>query len=242
MLPTEYSFSQTFTVAAYECDPMHRLSLGGLLRRTQQIATDQCHTLSLDLELYERTHTVFLMAKLATDSHAPAYENDAVTLTTWICAPRRAVYHRYTTLTAANGTLLAEVDARWILVDTQTRRIVRRMPEEFPPVFSQMPPIELCTDIRKAEAVFCKKEQATFSRCDENRHINNTIYADIVCDALPTGKMLASEWSHFAISYHNEVPMDAEFALHCGKIDENTTYFIGKSDEKNFFECELTLR
>ncbi|MEG2395206.1 MAG: thioesterase [Ruthenibacterium sp.] len=235
-------FTQSFTVVGSECDPERRLTLGGLLRRAQQIATDQCTLLGLDASLYERTHTAFLLAKMAVRSIAPVREGDVVSLVTQPGAPLRAVFHRYTALRAADGTLRAEIDARWVLVDTQTRRILRRLPEGFPSVFAAVQVPELEVEVHKAtELQVCGEEKATFMRCDENHHINNTVYADIIYDALPVAAALNQEWKRFAIAYHNEVVLGASFALLQGKTSEDTLYFIGKDGEKKLFEAELTL-
>lgn len=64
-------YSESFTVKAYECDAEARYDAGGPPRRAQQISTDQCDLLGLTNEVYARTHTAFLLAKLAVEFYAP---------------------------------------------------------------------------------------------------------------------------------------------------------------------------
>ena len=49
-------------------------------------------------------------------------------------------------------------------------------------------------------------QTAAYSRCDMNGHLNNTRYADIVCDAVPWQVWDSAQISDFIISYHREVP------------------------------------
>ena len=48
-------YSESFTVKAYECDAEARMTPGAILRRAQQISTDQCDLLGLTNEVYART-------------------------------------------------------------------------------------------------------------------------------------------------------------------------------------------
>ena len=105
-------YSESFTVKAYECDAEARMTPGAILRRAQQISTDQCDLLGLTNEVYARTHTAFLLAKLAVEFYAPVRAGQCVTLATRPSAPQRAVYGRYTTLCAQDGTVLSAVDSR----------------------------------------------------------------------------------------------------------------------------------
>ena len=43
--------------------------------------------------------------------------------------------------------------------------------------------------------------------CDLNGHINNSLYLDIACDALPQEVVEAAPLSFASIKYHREVPM-----------------------------------
>ena len=142
-------YSESFTVKAYECDAEARMTPGAILRRAQQISTDQCDLLGLTNEVYARTHTAFLLAKLAVEFYAPVRAGQCVTLATRPSAPQRAVYGRYTTLCAQDGTVLSAVDSRWILVDTRTKRILRRPPEDMPMPFVQPPVCELDVSLVK---------------------------------------------------------------------------------------------
>ena len=46
-----------------------------------------------------------------------------------------------------------------------------------------------------------------------NGHLNNTRYADIVCDAVPWEVWDTAQISDFIINYHREVPRGENFTL-----------------------------
>lgn len=239
MQKTEYS--EQFTVAAYECDAENRMTPGAILRRAQQVATDQCDALGLTNDLYVRTHTAFLLAKTAVEFYLPIRAGQRVTITTKSSGPQRAVYVRCTTICDEAGTVLCAVDSRWILVDTQTRHILRHPPEEMKDFFVLQPVPMMDVSIQKGDAQPVDTQTAFYTRCDQNRHMNNTIYADIICDHVPVEQITAHAPARLVVLYHNEVPMGAQFTLSRAQIGERAWYFLGADGEKKHFEANLTL-
>ena len=152
-----------------------------------------------------------------------------------------SVYADRLTLVAQDGTVLSAVDSRWILVDTRTKRILRRPPEDMPMPFVQPPVCELDVSLVKGEAQPVAEETAFYTRCDQNRHMNNTYYADIVCDHVPLERIAAHAPARLAVVYHSEVPMGASFTLLRAQTGENGWYFVGTDGEKKHFEANLTL-
>lgn len=234
-------FEQQFTVGDCEADCARRMTLGAILRRAQQAATDHCTSLGITTEDYTRTHTAFLLAKLALESAAPMYVGDTVTLRTRPFAPRRAVYHRLTEFFGPDGALLCTVDSRWVLVSTETRRILRAAPEDLHLPFGGEPERELDVSVARGEAGPVAVETAAFTRCDSNRHLNNTHYADIICDHMPLEAMEARRPVRLAVLYHNEVPLGTSFTLSRAQLADGSWYFCGAGEEKKHFEAQLVL-
>lgn len=234
-------FSEPFTVRGYECDANSSMTPGAVLRHSQQISTDQCLLLGIDDDAYSRTHTAFLLAKMTVEFYAPLREGMRVTASTQPRTAQRAVYVRYNSFRDEAGTLLAAVDSRWVLVDTETRRILRHRPEAFPDVFLPQEVPQLDITVHKCPAQPCGEQTAVYTRCDSNGHLNNTVYADIVCDALDVHTLLRRGVRRFAIDYRSEVPLGGSFALSRGAVSPDSWYFCGQSDGTTHFEAEITL-
>ena len=68
-----------------------------------------------------------------------------------------------------------------------------------------------------------------------NGHLNNTRYADIVCDAVPWEVWDTAQIRDFTISYHREVPRGESFTLRRARLAEDTFYFEGEREGKSAF-------
>ena len=75
-----------------------------------------------------------------------------------------------------------------------------------------------------------------------NGHLNNTRYADIVCDVVPWQVWDSAQISDFIISYHREVPRGESFTLRRARLAEDTFYFEGEREEKSAFEAQLIFK
>lgn len=240
---TEY-FSREYLVMECDCDMNENLTPGAFLRLAQQISGQHCNTLGMTGEFYRRQHAVFLLAKLAMHLERPIKSGEVLTLRTMPETAKRAVYKRVTAAFDQQGERVALLDSRWVLVDTETRRILRRPPEAFASLpFEESVPFELDVSIRKPEqtqpaGAVC----AAYSRCDTNKHMNNTRYADAAADALPLEAFEnGAVVRHLVISYHNELPMGQTAQLERGRLADGSWYVAGQREGRPCFEAVLTV-
>ena len=233
-------YEDSFRVYQFECDPWDAMTPGAVLRRVQEIATMQCESLGVNEELYKRTHTVFLLSRLSLDYYkAPAIEQQ-VRIETRAYGMHRAAFHRVTSLySATGGEKLCEADTRWVLVDTAARRILRRPPEEFDHIFRDEAIAEahdLTLPKPETPPEGLAKLEARYSLCDRNGHVNNTRYADLMCDYLPPERLKAGPPRRMLLHYHAEIPMGESFELLGAPMGERGWYFLAKQPESNNFE------
>lgn len=235
-------YEQTIVVTQNECDLNERMKLSALLRRVQQISTDHCTDLGVTGEDYIRTHSAFLLAKMSVIIHDDMMVGEKLRLLTHPGIAQKAVYPRFTEIFHEDGRLAAEVDARWILVDTESRRILRRAPEDLPLDFgNEIVPLHDISIPKEKEAEAVGSERIGYSRTDRNRHLNNTEYADIICDHLPLELMSEKAVSRFIIHYHQEVKMGETVEIFRKNLEENW-YVSGSVEGKNSFEALLNFR
>lgn len=237
-------YRKQFTVTQYECDFNSCLKVGDLMRHVQQISTDHCDSLGIDEKRYRETHTAFLMAKVSVELYEKIPVHSQLTMVTRPSQPVRAVYHRYTSIYNQEEKEVAAVDSRWILVDTQTKKILRRAPETLNLPFMAMPYKEHQMEIQKCtEAQTVGRERATYSRTDLNRHMNNTVYADILCDYLPPQALEQHRIKKLVVNYHKEILQGEEVAILLHQWEETPLIFYGcgQANEKTCFEAQITL-
>ena len=237
-------YTEQFRVMDCDCDMNHRLTAGAFLRLAQQISTDQCESIGMNDDFYRQNHAVFLLAKQALQVDRVPRGGEVLTLVTMPEQCKRAVFKRVTEARDEKGERVALLDSRWVLVDTDTRRILRRPPQAFEAFhFEDEVPFTLDVAIRKpAETAPAGRVTATYSRCDTNGHMNNTRYADAAADVLPREVLARGAVTSLVISYHHELPAGQSAELVRGR-DENGGWYVAgqREDGKPCFEAVLTV-
>lgn len=228
------------TVLQEHCDFNDNMRPAALLHAVQQVGTDHCNSIGMTPAFYKEHHTAFLLAKQVLEIYRTPTLGETLTYMTRPEMPRRAIYKRLHRIEDEAGLPVAEVDSRWVLVDVDTRRILRHMPEEVN-LYAWPEPIdeELSLTIAKAAEMEASVEQvARYSLCDQNGHLNNASWLDVLCDALPIEQMQSAPLSRAAINYHWEVPMGHEFTLSRGRV-KGGWYLNGQRDGRCCIEAEL---
>ena len=192
--------------------------------------------------MYASTHTSYVLAKLALHITRTPRVEETITVQTEPEALRRAVNRRFTTFCDAQGREEACVDSRWVLIDTDKRMILRKHPEGFPTTgrvdkLDRELPIKL-TKVKREDCEELGTHRAVYSRCDRNGHMNNTVYADLICDALPLEVMRKGPVTFASINYHREIPM-GETAEVFYAPSADGWYVVGKHNGQTSFECYL---
>lgn len=233
-----FIYEEEFMVHQSECDPWNRMTPGAVLRRAQEISTVQCEGLGVDNVMYQKTHTLFLLSRISLEVNRMPARGERLVLQTRPYNMNRALFQRVTALMDKEGNTLCEADSRWVLVDTGTRRILRKPPEGFVNPFTEpqgpeghdmkMPPHQ--------EPLPRCSQRAAYTMCDINGHINNTRYADLVCDLLPTEKLKQGPVRKMLLFYHSEIRLGEEFAVLGAAAGQNGFYFVAEEGGKKSFE------
>lgn len=211
-------YTQKYRIYENDVDFRKMATLGTLLRYCQQIGAEDAEHYGITPELYASTHTSYVLAKLALHITRTPRVEETITVQTEPEALHRAVNRRFTTFCDAQGREEACVDSRWVLIDTDKRMILRKHPEGFPTTgwvdkLDRELPIKL-TKVKREDCEELGTHRAVYSRCDRNGHMNNTVYADLICDALPLEVWRTHTVTDVILYYHKEVPMGESTRLY----------------------------
>lgn len=230
-------YDDEFLVYQFECDPWDRMTPGAALRRIQEVSNSQCDSIGLTFEAHDRTHTVFLLSKMSflVVSRMPhLYEH--IHIQTRAYGLRRATYHRVTSLYTDSGEKLCEADTRWMLIDTVSRRILRTIPEEFAHILADTPGAEE-HEMRiphPTSLVNLGEMRAGYSLCDRNGHLNNTRYADLMCDHLPIEDFDKGPPRRVMLCFRAEIPFNHTFTFSSTAAEGGYYFLASEGDKKNF--------
>ncbi len=235
----EKSYEKEITVYQYECDVKNRMTAAALLKQVQQISTEHCDIFGLDAAYYQSTNTAFLLSKISLQFHREIMVGEKLKMVTQPSLPVKAIYHRYTSVYDEQEKEVASVDSRWILVDTQTRRILRKVPENFHfPFLTEQVPEHPCKLIKSDRMEPAGKQTAVYSKVDQNGHLNNTEYAAIVCDLIPLSQIIEQPVRSMVLAYHNELRLGETMNILMGPI-ENGYDVVGEWEGKTCFEANI---
>ena len=230
-------YTEVYTVYRHDCDMYRRMKPSAILRYTQQIATIHAEKLGLNDAYYDKANLAFLLAKQALEITRIPLADEQLTFTTYPEGSKRASYKRVTVITDQQGREVACLDSRWVLVDTQTRRIVRRTPEEMEVQWLENVDRTLDLTIPTAENLqSAGLRRAEYSLCDRNGHMNNTCYLDLACDLIDPELLAEKPLRRIVLSYHREIPYRESAELFYGEA-EGGLYVTGTRDGLPAFEA-----
>ncbi len=223
-------YSKLVTVLEAECDINKLMSLANVMRHAQQMGSDHLHELGIGYNQMYKDGMVFVVSKmLITINRRPTFGED-LKLTTLPKKPKGAQFIRDTIFETQAGEKLMEVSIAWLLVDPTTHRILR--PSAFDVYGLEMLPNdeEYITGykIRKpAQSGILHMRQVKYSDLDYNHHVNNSIYANIVCDLIPQEAMLHKEIASFGILYQKEAVINQVIELEVIPSWSGTVFYAG---------------
>ncbi len=183
--------------------------LSDVLVQMQELAGLQCQYLGCGrLDLLRDHGLVWVLTR--TEIHfkrMPALGETAV-VTTWAAPPRRMIYPRYFTIASEKSETLAESATQWVLCDIRDRRMADApgigamipTPDREPPFRRFTPSPTLGGGEKKTWT-----QVPLYTDLDVNGHVNNTRYADWLCDALGIDTMKEKRFASFSVDYRHEI-------------------------------------
>ena len=206
-----YTVARDYTwglkIASYDAGKDRRLRPSNQLKLQQEVGELHLGEGGLTWEEFYRHGMIFVLTRLNSVIHRAPVLDEKVWLRTWHRDTKGAQFYRcYQFLDAAGNPLIESVSA-FALVDPVTHKLLR--PEVFQPfgVETQPDRVNGCPDPGRlrppAALVPAGTRRVYWSDTDYNGHLNNTVYADILCDFLPGG-MGGKRLTGFSISFLKE--------------------------------------
>ncbi len=172
-------------------------------------------------ELFDRG-LAFIISRIRLLFFAPVRAHETVTASTWSCGGHAASFIRCYSM-EKDGIEIARGKSIWALYDFKANRLRRygdietnyAMDEEADVDMPRRPEFAGEPALLGTKAVF-------YSDVDQNRHMNNTRYADMLWNFLPDHEN--RRITSLDISYLNEAPLGCELEIYGGENADGDGY------------------
>ncbi len=239
VLPAQ--FTLPVEVASYDVGPDNRLRLSGILRYQQEAAEKHIAPAGMGWNALLDKGMAFVTSRWHTRICRLPEMGERVTLTTWHRERRGARFFRCYEWRDAQGALLLCGVMQLALVSTQEHRLLRG--EEFDPqgaLPSHTTGVDCADPTRYTlpSLTLARSYSVGWSDTDRNRHMNNTRYADLVCDALAE-KLATHTMADVQMHFVGETQLGDTIAMSVGEAE--AAYVQGSTPHGTAFTAQVTL-
>ena len=210
-----------------------------ILEYMQATANVQCESSGLSLDgLRDEKGLAFILGALSMNIYKPLHAYEDIEVRTWCKEAKSFIFMRYFDI-LRDGELIAEASSTWVLIDINTKNMVRAGGLDFfDGKFYYDEPVDPALLLpkaklgRDAELYEVGKRKIVYSDIDYNMHMNNTHYPDMVCDHL---EEMTGDVPYFvsamSLSYVKESHLGSTLTVTRGEMAEDGTIQIRTLNE-----------
>lgn len=237
------TYCEELLLRTCHCDMGGAWRPSSVLEAMQESAGMHSHLLGCGRDQLIKRGIVWVLSRCQVRMDAYPGIGERVRILTYPTAVRHWFFPRHFTFTGENGRPLGAAATLWALFDLESRRmappgeVAQFLPDnaDLRPILPAPGAIERCAG--EAERF---ERACVFSELDVNGHLNNTRYADWLCDALGLATMRANCLCDWRINYAAEVLPGQEVSLRLTREGQKC-YLCGEHAGKAHFEISARL-
>ena len=239
-------YIQNYTIPCYDTDASWRLKPTSFMNLAQEAAGQHAVHLGFGYDDLIKTNTAWIISRMHIEFVDTPQWRDQVTLTTWHKGLNRLFYLRDFIMTDAQGSPKVKATSSWLVLNLETRRLVRD-PElmeegtvntenviETPADKVQMP--------KDVEPVLALEHVVAYSDIDMNAHANNAMYMQWAMDAVEYELAASHPLKALTINFNHETKAGDKVMLYRAVVEKEDgihVYVEGKVEETSSFTVEL---
>lgn len=230
-------FSSELHITASDVDMFERLRMSSLFRYLQEISIAHSDMLGTGREEVQRFGAVWVLSRIRVQVERMPEHGQDVTLETWTGETHHAVFPRYYRMLSSDGTVCLQASSIWLLMHTDTRRMILPSTVGFQVPSTQLQPgLTLPGALAMPDFSRLAERTVQYSEIDLNGHVNNTRYLDWIDDLLEPMFHQFHPWNAMQINYINEMRPNEKSALHYN-LSENSLAVLGTREGQKCFEA-----
>lgn len=235
-----------YTIPCYDTDASWRLKPVSFMNYAQEMANRHASILGFGYDDLIGSRTAWVLARMYIRFiDLPLWRND-VTLTTWHKGLNRLFFLRDFRMTDPQGNVRVEATTSWIVLNLDTRRLVRdpKLMDEGTTCSENAveQPADKVQLPKDAQMEFVMEHTVSYSDVDMLGHTNNAMYMHWAMDAVPYEITSQHPLKEVTINFNHETRAGEKVAIYRTLLqtEEGLRVFIeGKVGDTSSFAIEM---
>lgn len=242
-------YYENYIVSCYESDANQCLKPTAVLDWMQEIAGRDAARLGFGYDDLMKNNTAWVLSRTHIRFHQYPKWRDMVKLQTWHKGSFKVLYLRDFLLTGITNEPLVSATTSWLIMDMNTRRLVRKSElADNPATCISEDAIGIPADkiILPTELtpIWVGKHKVIWSDIDTMAHVNNVKYVSWALDTIDCPMLKERPIKEILVNYDSEVLLNEVVDLYqIWQTDEYgmTCYIQGKVNDKDKFSLKISL-
>lgn len=241
-------YTEKLTIPCYDTDAAWRLKPASFMNFAQEAAGRHAVYLGFGYDDLIKTNTAWILSRVHVEfPDTPKWRED-ITLTTWHKGLSRLFFLRDFILTDGQGRERVKATTSWLVLNLETRRLVRDpgLMEEGTVCTDNV--IEIPADKvimpKGVEPELVMEHRVAYSDIDTNGHTNNAMYMQWAMDAVDYELASNRPVKEFTINFNHETKAGESVSIYrtiVEKEDGIYVYVEGRVSETSAFTVEIIL-
>lgn len=239
-------YTEDHTIACYDTDASWRLKPASFMNLAQEAAGRHAVYLGFGYDDLIASNTAWILSRVHVEFTDTPLWRDKITLTTWHKGLNRLFFLRDFILTDESGNAKVKATTSWLVMNLETRRLVRdpKLMEEGTTCSENVieTPADKVQMPKDVEVEFVSDHKVAYSDVDTNVHANNAMYMQWAMDAVDYETASSRAVKSFTINFNHEIkPMETVslYRTSVEKEDGLHVFVEGKLGETSAFCTEI---
>ncbi len=239
-------FEQKFTIPCYDTDASWRLKPSSFMDLAQEAAGQHAVYLGFGYDDLIATNTAWILSRVHVEFvDAPKWREN-ITLRTWHKGLNRLFFLRDFILTDDQGRERVKATTSWLVLNLETRRLVRdpKLMEEGTVCLDNVieTPADKVVMPKDIDPQYVMDHHVAYSDVDMNGHTNNAMYMQWAMDAVDYDIASTRPVKWFTINFNHETKAGDIVALYKVVKEEEDgrhVFVEGKVNDQSAFTVEI---
>ncbi len=241
-------YTEKLTIPCYDTDAAWRLKPASFMNFAQEAAGRHAVYLGFGYDDLIKTNTAWILSRVHVEfPDTPKWRED-ITLTTWHKGLNRLFFLRDFILTDGQGRERVKATTSWLVLNLETRRLVRDP--------GLMEEGTVCTDNvietpadkvimpKGVEPELVMEHMVAYSDIDTNGHTNNAMYMQWAMDAVDYELASNRPVKEFTINFNHETKAGESVSIYRTLVEKEDGIYVyveGRVSETSAFTVEIIL-